>query len=354
MKNYAIVKALREAKVDFVVLHTNQHKDPLLREIIYSQMGYAPDFIFPRSYSIGAAIDWVCELIRCHHLDLILVNGDTAASLIGAVAAIYSDVKLAHVEAGLRAFDSHMHEERNRIMVDSAAHYLFTYTQHHAEYLQKVPDLRGRVINAGNTTIDLIQDFSAELVKPHFDKYAYITLHRKEFTDNRTRMIDVFTALNSLADEFDAMIFPMHPRTRAKMKDYNLSFDLLSQVTVIDPVDSVSSLSYEKFAELIITDSGCIQEEAYIFNVPCVTIRDSTERPETIVTGANVLTGFSPAIIQNKIRQQRHARNRQYPPIYGGLGAGRRIVRTLQECFSNCDVTSLDSHVELPRIYQRL
>lgn len=335
MKNYAIVQALRAAEVDFFVLHTNQHQDPLLRETIFSQMGYAPDFIFPQPYSVGAAIDWVCDLIHSLQIDLILVNGDTAASIIGAIAAVYSDVGLVHVEAGLRAFDNCMYEERNRIMVDSAAHYLFTYTQHHAEYLNKIPDLRGRIFNVGNTTIDLIQDFSAELVKLRSDRYAYITLHRKEFTDSRAKMIDVFSTLNTLADEFDAMIFPMHPRTRATMKDHGLSLDLLSRITVIDSVDPFTSLSYEKFAEIIITDSGCIQEEAYIFGVPCVTVRDNTERPETIITGANVLTGFSPTIIHDRVRSQRRCRNQPFPPVYGESGAGQRIVKTLQECFSN-------------------
>ncbi|MBY0473509.1 MAG: UDP-N-acetylglucosamine 2-epimerase (non-hydrolyzing) [Nitrosomonas sp.] len=335
MKNYAIVKALREANLDFVVLHTNQHQDPLLREVVFAEMGYVPDFIYPRSYSIGAAIDWVCEIIRTQQIDLILVNGDTAASIVGAVAAVYSDVGLAHVEAGLRAYDNRMYEERNRIMVDSAAHYLFTYTQHHADYLKRIPDLRGRIFNVGNTTVDLIHDFSAELVKPRLDTYAYITLHRKEFTDSRKRMIDVFTTLNSLVDEFDAMIFPIHPRTRDAMQNYGLSFDLLSRIMVIDPVDPFTSLSYEKFAALIITDSGCIQEEAYIFGVPCVTVRNNTERPETIKVGANVLTGFSPGVIQDKICSQKSFGHQQFPPVYGDIGVGERIVQALRKHFIN-------------------
>lgn len=335
MKNYAIVKALREANLDFAVLHTNQHQDPLLREVVFAKMGYMPDFIYPRPYSIGAAIDWVCKIIRTQQIDLILVNGDTAASIVGAVAAVYSDVGLAHVEAGLRAYDNRMVEERNRIMVDSAAHYLFTYTQYHTEYLEKIKDLRGRIFNVGNTTVDLIHDFSAELVKPRTDAYAYITLHRKEFTDSRTRMVDVFTALNALADEFDAMIFPMHPRTRAAMKNYELSFDLLSRITVIDPVDPFASLSYEKFASLIITDSGCIQEEAYIFGVPCVTVRNNTERPETIKAGANVLTGFSPVVIRDKICSQKSSGHQQFPPVYGDPGVGGRVIQTLRQHFTN-------------------
>ncbi|MCE7914492.1 MAG: UDP-N-acetylglucosamine 2-epimerase (non-hydrolyzing) [Nitrosomonas sp. PRO4] len=337
MKNYAIVQALREASIDFVVLHTNQHQDPLLRDVIFNRMGYEPDFIFPYVYSIGAAIDWVCRLIHVYKIDLILVNGDTAASLVGALAAIYSDVELAHVEAGLRSFDNRMYEERNRIMVDSAAHYLFAYTQHQVDYLKKIPDLRGQIFNVGNTTVDLIQDFSDALIKLRTDNYAYVTLHRKEFTENHHRMTSVFTALNALADEFDAMIFPMHPRTWSAIKNHGLSQDLLSRITVIDPVDPLTSLSYEKFAEVIITDSGTIQEEAYIFGVPCVTVRENTERPETIAVGANVLTGFSPSVICEKVSLQKRYRKQKFPPVYGEHGAGRRIVQILREYFPSGD-----------------
>jgi len=331
MKNYSVVRALREAGMDFMVLHTNQHQDPLMRDDIFSKMGYEPDFIYPGNYSMGAAIDWVCKLIRQHHIDLVLVNGDTAASLIGAIAAIYSDVELGHIEAGLRSFDEQMYEERNRVMVDSAAHYLFAYTRHHADYLSKINDLRGKIFNVGNTTIDLIEDFSPELSRMDSGRYAYITLHRKEFTDSRDRMVKVFAALNTLAQEFDAMIFPMHPRTRTAIAQHRLGQELLSRVRVIDPVDPFTSLSYEKYADLIITDSGCIQEEAYIFGVPCVTVRENTERPETIAAGANILTGFTIEKILHLSRSQRVNRQRRFPPVYGTWGAGRRIVRILQE-----------------------
>ncbi len=320
--------------MDFLVMHTNQHQDPLMRDDIFTKMGYAPDFIYPGAYSMGAAIDWVCGLIRRHHIDLILVNGDTAASLVGAIAAIYSDVQLGHIEAGLRSFDEQMYEERNRVMVDSAAHYLFTYTRHHADYLSKINDLRGQIFNVGNTTVDLIEDFSHELSRMNSGRYAYVTLHRKEFTDSHTRMVRVFTALNTLAHEFDAMIFPMHPRTRTAIAQHHLDQELLSRVRVIDPVDPFTSLSYEKYADLIITDSGCIQEEAYIFGVPCVTVRENTERPETIITGANVLTGFTIDKIMHMSRSQRENQQQQFPPVYGKWGAGRRIVRILQEVAS--------------------
>ena len=113
---------------------------------------------------------------------------------------MYSDTALAHVEAGLRSFDPHMVEERNRIMVDVTAHYPFAYTPTHAEYLTRIPDLRGKVSCSGNTTVDLIADIADRLVtpRPGLGTYALVTLHRKELTDSRSRLISVFEALNEV------------------------------------------------------------------------------------------------------------------------------------------------------------
>ena len=333
MKNYAVVKALRAHRTQFVVLHTHQHYDDKMSRCLFEEMGYAPDYVMPGRYQIGMAIDWVRRLIRRLDLDLVIVNGDTAAAVVGALAAVYSDTALAHVEAGLRSFDPHMVEERNRIIVDTAAHYLFTYTQAHAEYLTRIPDRRGRVYCAGNTTVDLIADFADRLVAPRPDlgTYALVTLHRKELTDSRSRLISVFEALNEVASGFDRVIFPIHPRTRQAIQQHGLDPECLSRVTVVEPLSALECLSYEKHARVILTDSGCIQEEAYLFGVPCVTIRENTERIETLPSGANVLTGFNPEVILRCVSEQMTKSSLALPPIYGDPGAGERIVTVLLE-----------------------
>ncbi len=140
MKNCSVVKALSKRGIPFFVLHTNQHSDYRMQGNQHSdyrmqggffeQMGYQADCVFPHKYQIGQAIDWVREMIRKLRLDLIIVNGDTAAALVGGIAAVYADAGLAHIEAGLRSYDKEMYEERNRIMVDALSHYLFTYTKY--------------------------------------------------------------------------------------------------------------------------------------------------------------------------------------------------------------------------------
>ncbi len=335
IKNYAVVKALRKRNVEFEVIHTNQHHDYAMQGAIFEQMGYYPDRVLEGKYDIGKAIDWVRELVRTQNIDLLLANGDTAAALVAAIAAVYSDVGLAHIEAGLRSFDKAMYEERNRIMVDAAAHYLFAYTDYQAAYLDGIPDLRGRVFLVGNTTVDLLVDFDKQLFKPNINNYAYVTLHRKEFTDSKALMISVFETLNLLETKFSHIIFPMHPRTYDAMKRFNISSTLLDLVQVIKPVPPLKSLSYEKHAEIILTDSGCVQEEAYLFNVPCVTLRENTERHETILNNANVVSGFARNDILQAVEMQLAQKGKVFPPIYGSYGVGERIVDILCNHFEN-------------------
>lgn len=330
IKNYAIVRALRAAAVEHYVFHTNQHQDHNLNAAVFAQMGYAADYVFPRRYRLGMAVDWVCDFIQQLGIDTVLVNGDTAAALVGATAALYCDVTLAHVEAGLRSRDPFMIEERNRIMVDAASHYLFTYAQYQTEYLAKERDLRGSVFNVGNTSVDLITDFASEIQPQALGRYAYVTMHRKEFADSSELMLSVFQTLNDIAAEFDDMIFPMHPRTRNAMQRFGMRLKDYPRISVLEPVEPLKSLGYIKHAQVVISDSGCIQEEAAIFSTPCVTVRSNTERPETVEIGANLIAGFEPEDIKAAVRTQRQKAGQvRFPPIYGGPGTGQRIVDVL-------------------------
>ena len=325
-KNYSIVKALREKEVDFFVLHTNQHSDVRMQESIFLELGYQADFIMRGEYCLGKAIDWVRDKISNLGLDMIIVNGDTAAALIGTIAGMYSDVQVAHVEAGLRSFDHLMYEERNRIMVDTVAQLLFAYTQQQAAYLASQKEIRGDIYSVGNTTVDLINDFQNRFNKMTPSKYAFVTLHRKEFTDRKDLMIKVFHALNSIAYHFDNVYLPLHPRTKDAIQNYGLTEDLFSNLIISEPLPVLESLSYIRNASLVLTDSGCVQEEAYIFKVPCLTLRQNTEREQTLFDDANIVTGFSPSSIAEAAVYQLNREEIEYTDVYGPPGAGRRIV----------------------------
>ena len=295
---------------------------------LFAELGYAPDLRLEGGYELGRAIDWVCKSIRELALSLVLVNGDTAAALVGTLAAVYSDVKLVHVEAGLRSYHADMIEERNRIMVDAAAHYLFTYTERESTYLHQRPELRGKIVTVGNTTVDVIHHLEPRLYRPLPGRYAYVTLHRKELTDRPDRLAEVFESLAKIARSFDAVVFPMHPRTRDVMARHAIPASILDGVTVIEPIGTLASLAHIKHAAVVLTDSGCVQEEACILGVPCVTVRDNTERVATLEIGANVLCGLRRERIVDAAMQQA-ARARDWPNIYGAPGAGERIVDLL-------------------------
>jgi UDP-N-acetylglucosamine 2-epimerase len=334
IKNWSIVQAARARGLPHFILYTNQHRDLLMGSALFDEFGYGADRVLDGDYALGRAIDWIRECIAELRIDLVLVNGDTAASLVGTLAALYSDIGIAHVEAGLRSYDPEMYEERNRIMVDAAAHYLFTYTDSEAQFLMKRPEMRGRIFNVGNTTVDVIDAFAARLARPREGRFAYVTLHRKELTDRYDEMVGVFRALAELSEDVE-VIFPVHPRTRDAMQRYRIPPSVLGNVVVSEPLTAFASLSHIKYAAVVLTDSGCVQEEACILRTPCVTIRENTERSATIAVGANVLSGWRGERVIELARSQMARCDREWPTVYGAPGAGERIVAILSRDFQS-------------------
>jgi UDP-N-acetylglucosamine 2-epimerase (non-hydrolysing) len=243
---------------------------------------------------------------------------------------MYLDIGVTHIEAGLRSGDSQMAEERNRIMVDAIANLLFAYTDLEKEELLRTPSIRGRVFVEGNTTVDLLHDFADRLTEPaDGGRYVFVTLHRKELTDSRDRLLRVFHALRRIAAQHCSVVLPMHPRTHDAVKKHSIPYRRLGNVHVLEPVSTFQCLSLQKHAAAVLTDSGCLQEEAYLLNVPCVTIRENTERHLTVASGANVVAGFEPARILEATEHALARPRRVWPNIYGTRGAGKRIVERI-------------------------
>ncbi len=327
IKNYAIVKALEKAGIPYEVLHTNQHAETNMCSAIYADMDYEPSRKMVEPYRLGAAIDWLQRTFKRDGISHVIVNGDTAASLEGALAAMYMDIDVSHVEAGLRSRDILMYEERNRIMVDSVASLLFAYTDYEQKLLQTSADIYGEVHCEGNTTVDVLHDFADKINHRIFDgDYLYVTMHRKEFTDSADRMRGVLSLLRSIAERYCTVVFPMHPRTVNAMQRWGISQNILGPVLNIAPVAPFDSLAFAKHARAVLTDSGCLQEEAYMLGVPCVTIRNNTERHLTVHNDANVVTGFDCATIQRAVDRALEQQQSAWPEIYGARGAGERII----------------------------
>lgn len=335
-KIYSLQKAVRELAGNCCILHTNQHYDYEMQQLLFDELGYAPDEIMEK-YSIGNAIDWVMEMIKRHQLDFIFLQGDSAPALVGSVAAIYSDIGIGHMESGLRANDTLMIEERNRVIADSASHYLFCYCAEHAENLHSSKYLRGNIFVVGNPTVDLINEIRPRLHVKERAPYLYVTLHRRELTDNSLMLCEVLDGIAQASRRLNLdIIFPIHPRTRHAFS--NLGIDprahLGSRAELLSPVGTIDSLSYVANARIVVTDSGCIQEEACILNTPCVTVRNNTERPETLRVGSNILSECSSMkIVENVLRAAAMKLNWKHP--YGNGSAARDAVGIVMSSYNN-------------------
>lgn len=342
IKNFSVVQALSEQKLCYQIVYTNQHNDYPMNKLIFDELSYNPDKVLLKKFRLGASIDALINYIKKENFGLIIVNGDTTTSLIGTIAGIHTDIQIAHIEAGLRSYDKHMYEERNRIFADFSAHFLFAYTKYQAELLNSTKGLRGRIFNVGNTTVDIlnaniryITKLSSRFLKEYGD-FIFVTMHRKEFTDSKQRMNSFFETLQKINRETGLkIIFPVHPRTSFYIDQYRIKQGNKPEISIIRPVSFLESVSLQKAAKLILTDSGCIQEEACILNTPCITVRNNTERVETLLNNANMLAGFE----SDKIMKCVHVslkKKRNFSRIYGKPGAGKRIVSILtKEMTSN-------------------
>jgi UDP-N-acetylglucosamine 2-epimerase (non-hydrolysing) len=217
--------------------------------------------------------------------------------------------------------------------VDSLSTLLFAYTDYERSALSRSPDVRGTVFVEGNTSVDVLDALSSRIDHAAVCEapYLFVTMHRKEFTDSPGRMASVFEELARIAASTCPVVFPVHPRTADAMRRHGISRRTLGPVRVLDPVGAIESLALQKSASAVLTDSGCVQEEAYLLNVPCITIRDNTERHLTVLNGANVVTGFIPQRIRDAVNRALAEPTGPWPEIYGAPGVGNRIVHRLLE-----------------------
>lgn len=335
-KIYSLQKAVRELAGNCCLLHTNQHYDYEMQQLLFDELGYAPDEILQK-YSIGNAIDWVMEMINRYQLDFIFLQGDSAPALVGSVAAIYSGIGIGHMESGLRANDTLMIEERNRVMVDSASHYLFCYCEEHAENLRKSKNFRGKIFVVGNPTVDLIDEIRPRLHILDSAPYIYVTIHRRELTEDYLMLCEVLKGIAQASRQLSLdIIFPIHPRTRQAFANFGIDprTYLGSKAELLPPVSMIDSLSYVANARIVVTDSGCIQEEACILNTPCVTVRKNTERPETLRVGANILSECSKMnIVDSVLRANEIPVNWNHP--YGNGSAARDAVEIVMTSYNS-------------------
>ena len=338
IKMAPLIRECQSRKSDFFILHTGQHYSYNLDQVFFEQLELPPPRYNLEVGSGSHAEETAKMLVGIEKAlleekpDIVLVEGDTNSVFAAAIAAVKLHIKVGHVEAGLRSYDRSMPEEINRILTDHCSDYLFAPTEQAKAILlgEGIPE--ERVFVTGNTIVDAIyhniglaRERSKALSKLNISpgKYFLVTLHRQENVDNQLRFASIIEGLDSVATQFQvSMVYPIHPRSRKMLNQFQLQ---PKSLRLVDPLDYLSFLQLESHARLILTDSGGVQEEACVLGVPCVTLRDNTERPETIKVGANILAGATAEKIIECSRFMLGKENNWSNP-YGDGRAGERIV----------------------------
>jgi len=341
IKMSPIIATCLAKNLNFLIIHTKQHYSKKLDHVFFRELSLPhPHYnLQTRASTHGAQTSKMLfgieQVLIKEKPDIVLVEGDTNTVLAGALAATKLHIKVAHVEAGLRSYYRQMPEEINRVLTDHCSDLLFAPTPEAKNILLREGIPPEKIFVTGNTIVDAVHrslklsDEKRILEKYNLTgkRYFLLTLHRQENVDEKDRLRDILYGLEKIMEKFDLpLIYPIHPRTRKMIKYFALKIP--TKLQIINPIGYLDFLSLQNKAELVLTDSGGIQEEACILRVPCVTIRDNTERPETIEVGANILSGTNPAkILDSSIDMLKRPLNWQNP--FGDGHASEKIVEIL-------------------------
>ncbi len=344
-----VIRAFEELDVKPLLVHTGQHYDYEMSRVFLEELELdGIDYHLEvgsgtQAEQTGTAMIKIEKVLMEEKPDVTLVQGDTNTVLAGALASVKLKIPVAHVEAGLRSFDRTMPEEINRILADHASEILFAPTEEARRNLEREGITSG-VYVVGNTIVDAVLQ-NAEVAERKSDVldrlglrpkgYILITAHRAENTDrkeNLERLVGILEDLPITA------VYSMHPRTRRRLEEFGLweRVKSIENLTVMKPLGYLDFLKLERNAKLIMTDSGGIQEESIILNVPCLTLRYNTERPETVEAGGNVLVGLEKEralhYVERLLNDEEFYRKMVGAPNPFGDGkAGKRIAEILLE-----------------------
>ncbi len=337
IKSALVSHAITIAGHDELIVHTGQHYDYGMSKVFFEEMGLKEPFI---NLNIGSGthaqqtsqiLVGIEGILLSHMPDIVLVYGDTNSTLAGALAAVKLQIKLAHIEAGLRSYNRQLPEEHNRVLTDHCSDLLFCPTQTALDNLDR-EGIRNGVHLVGDTMYDAILQFSqiafqkSSILKSLGLKpkgYLLATIHRAYNTDNPTVLSSIFSAFRQVDEK---IIFPIHPRTLQAINASNIINP--PNVRLIDPVGYLDMLTLEQNARIILTDSGGIQKEAYFFKVQCITLRPETEWVETTASGWNSLVGTEPAMIIASLNKPL-APDLPHPDYFGDGHSSENIVSFL-------------------------
>lgn len=340
-----IAEMHRFRDIEPVLVHTGQHYDNNMSDVFFRELDIPlPDY----SLGIGSGSHtWQTAQIMLalepllHELrpDIVVVVGDVNSTMAAALVAAKLQIPLAHVEAGLRSFDRTMPEEINRVIIDSLADFLFTTERSANENLKREGVPENKIHFVGNVMIDTLlryrQQIDAQNITDRFDvtprNYALLTLHRPSNVDVTETLSGIMDALADIQKKLP-VLFPLHPRTRQRIVETGL-FERardLANLKLLEPLGYLEFLGLMAQAKLVMTDSGGIQEETTILGIPCLTLRENTERPVTLTEGTNELVGSRAERIIAGVQRIMNGKTGiyKYPELWDGHAA-ERIVNVL-------------------------
>ena len=367
VKMSPIIRALAAERASFFCVHTGQHYSYRMDQVFFEELHLPnPMYRVEETQRHPSHAGQTAEMMKgienaliSERPRVVLVGGDANTNLAGALAARKLGMVVGHVEAGLRSHDWRMPEEHNRRIIDHISELLLAPTEQAASNLRR-ESVEGSIFVVGHTIVDAVQCHSALAVERadvfhkrglQSGKYALLTVHREENVDSAENLQQIAKLLARLATEklTDRIVFPMHPRTRERLLASGMLGDLLQvpELVVIEPCGYLDFLALLASAAVLLTDSGGIQEEACVLHVPCVTLRENTERPETVSVGANIVAGLDAETVVNAVTASL-AKPREWSQPLGDGRAGERIAQIAMDATNGKGLPKLASDPKTP------
>lgn len=347
MKIAPIMDALKSAKdrgeeLEFKLIHTGQHYDEKMSSQFFDQLGIPkPDVnleVGSGSHAVQTAAIMIAfeKFLTNSPTDLVIVVGDVNSTMAATIVAKKMNVKVAHVEAGIRSCDMKMPEEINRLVTDSICDYFYTTSKWAGDNLIRTGVDPDRIYFVGNTMIDTLLKNKPKFIKPEvFDvlglyrsDYLVVTLHRPSNVDDEKQLGSLLQEISAVGLD-KKVIFPCHPRTRKKIEQIE---DVPNNIYLLEPMGYLEFMFLVSNAYAVVTDSGGIQEETTVLGIPCMTLRDNTERPETVEIGTNELIGSDPSKLSAAFSKLKEGawKKGEVPELWDGEAAHRIVESVLK------------------------